>query len=298
MPTIPFRGSPSETRVSTETDNYTRIYGILARNAPVGILFRRGPSKRVRLIKWHTTEDRFELGQWFHGRIYEKRCDLSPDGSLLIYFAAKHRPGVYSWTAISRPPFLTALSLWQKGDSWWGGGLFEGDRRIWLNHRPDEVEAAPPAIPPVGWQVRANPDAIGEDGPIETRRWMRDGWQCRQELDAIHVSSTLEFQTRAPALWFRDHATLPLVLECRIAISGFKQRREYRVLRASGETVYEVEDAEWTDWDQNGRLVFGSGGKLVAVRFSASRAVDEMELADFSAMQPEPIETPEWAKKW
>src|SRR5262249_17885427 len=28
----------------------------------------------------------------------------------------------YAWTAISRPPFLTALALWPKGDCWHGAG--------------------------------------------------------------------------------------------------------------------------------------------------------------------------------
>jgi hypothetical protein len=66
-----------------------RLFVILARRAPVGVIFRRGPSPWVQLIRWDTEHDRFEHGQWFHGRIYERRCDLSPDGSLLIYFASK-----------------------------------------------------------------------------------------------------------------------------------------------------------------------------------------------------------------
>jgi hypothetical protein len=42
------------------------------------------------LIKWHLKSDTFEIGQWFKGRIYERRCDLSPSGELLAYFAAKY----------------------------------------------------------------------------------------------------------------------------------------------------------------------------------------------------------------
>jgi hypothetical protein len=43
----------------------------------------------VQLTNWDTDTDSFDLGQWFRGRIYERRCDLSPDGSLLVYFAQK-----------------------------------------------------------------------------------------------------------------------------------------------------------------------------------------------------------------
>ena len=61
----------------------------------------------------------------FKGRIYERRCDLSPDGQLLGYFAADRLSGFGTWTAVSRPPFLTALALWPKGDAWGGGAFFQ-----------------------------------------------------------------------------------------------------------------------------------------------------------------------------
>src|SRR5688572_11058963 len=114
-----------------------RIYGILAREAPVGVVFRRGPSAWVELIRLDLTADRVERGAWFHGRIYEDRSDLSPDGDLLVYVAAKqgHVDAGYGrvWTAVSRPPWLTALALWPKDDTYYGGGLFEGPRDLWLD---------------------------------------------------------------------------------------------------------------------------------------------------------------------
>jgi hypothetical protein len=65
-----------------------RIYAILARQSPTALVFRRGPSKNVLLIRWNLSNDKFDFGQWFKGRIYERRCDLSPNGELLLYFAA------------------------------------------------------------------------------------------------------------------------------------------------------------------------------------------------------------------
>ena len=41
----------------------TRLFGILARAAPVGIILRRGPSKQVLLLKWHLRSDTLEPGQ-------------------------------------------------------------------------------------------------------------------------------------------------------------------------------------------------------------------------------------------
>ena len=61
------------------------LYAILAREAPVGVIFRREPSRRVQIIHWDTATDTFTPGQWFHGRIYERRSDISPNGKLMIY---------------------------------------------------------------------------------------------------------------------------------------------------------------------------------------------------------------------
>jgi hypothetical protein len=118
------------------------IYAILARESRVGVVFRRGPSKQVLLLLWHTDTDQFFEGQWFKGRIYERRCDLSPSGKRLIYFAAKYKGPYATWTAVSRPPYLTAVALWPKGDAWGGGGLFAKEKEIMLNHRPAEMNMA------------------------------------------------------------------------------------------------------------------------------------------------------------
>jgi hypothetical protein len=99
-----------------------RLFPILARRSYTAVIFRRGLSKWVQLIRWDTKTDTFEPGQWFHGRVYERRCDLSPDGSLLVYFAQKisarslkDKEYTYAWTAISKPPYLTALALLAQG---------------------------------------------------------------------------------------------------------------------------------------------------------------------------------------
>ncbi len=67
-----------------------RLHAILAREADRAVVFRRGPSDRVAVIGWNLADDTFSLGQWFRGRIYGYRCDLSPDGRYLVYFAAKY----------------------------------------------------------------------------------------------------------------------------------------------------------------------------------------------------------------
>jgi hypothetical protein len=112
-----------------------RLFVITARDAPIAIVLRRGPSKWYHVLRWHTHNDTFEPGAWFHGRIYEERCDLSPDGSLMVYFChgGAWRPDyTASWTAVSRAPWLHALALWPWGSTWGGGGRFLDNRRLCL----------------------------------------------------------------------------------------------------------------------------------------------------------------------
>src|SRR5689334_20080773 len=124
-----------------------RLFAIFARRAPRAVIFRRGPTDWVRLILWHTDIDQLEYGQWFKGRIYERLCDLTPDGNLLVYFVRKisgrtirDKDYTYAWTAISHPPYLTALALWPKGDCWAGGGRFGDDASRVLSHSPSQDE--------------------------------------------------------------------------------------------------------------------------------------------------------------
>ena len=91
-----------------------RLHVLLARKAPVGLVIRRGPSKSVCTLLWNRNQDTFKLGQWMHGRIYERRSDLSPDGKHFIYFAIngrRHSPTGGAWTAISRAPYLKAITF-------------------------------------------------------------------------------------------------------------------------------------------------------------------------------------------
>lgn len=79
------------------------------------------------MILWHRNTDTFVDGQWIKRKVYVERCDLSPDGEHFLYFTldgrwSSHAKG--SFTALSKPPYWTALSLFPQGDTWGGGGQF------------------------------------------------------------------------------------------------------------------------------------------------------------------------------
>jgi hypothetical protein len=60
----------------------------------------------------------------------------------------------------------------------------------------------------------------------------------------------------------------------------------------------ELRGAEWADWDMAGRLVFARSGCLCAANLDAFPEIRETELVDLNMLKPEPIASPEWARRW
>ncbi len=112
----------------------TRVQAIFASEAPVGLVFCRGPSDWWQLFLWKTRRDEFEAGAWFRGVLRPQLCDLSSDGKLFVYAATKFRRSKgeppRSWTAVSRPPWISPLVAWENCGSWTGGGKFTSNRRL------------------------------------------------------------------------------------------------------------------------------------------------------------------------
>ena len=205
-----------------------RIYVLLARDAPKAVVFRRGPSNQVLLIKWDLAKNSFEVGQWLKGRIYERRCDLSPDGELLVYFAADFRRSIRSWSAVSRPPYFTALDIWTKGNCWGGGGLFFSNDRLMINDFPEDIKLAPefsmPSWLAVGscgeWSGR------GEDDPIWSCRLARDGWKLTAypEKTKNDHGAKVWIEYDPPITWEKLHPFWPKKYILRMSILGIKER--------------------------------------------------------------------------
>lgn len=121
-------------RRSKQSEASARTFGLVAAKARTAVVFRRGPTKQVQMLRWDLASDEVMPGQWLSGRIYDGRCGLSPNGRLVVYFAGKFKTKLGTFTAVSRPPYFTALALWPDGSTHGGGGFFEGDRRLILHY--------------------------------------------------------------------------------------------------------------------------------------------------------------------
>jgi hypothetical protein len=272
----------------------------------------------VRLILWHTDTDAFDQGQWFTGRIHGGLSDLSPDGALLLCAAgkwsvssARARDYGYAWTAISRPPYLTALALWPAArpgaaggiDS--GGGLFVDDQTVLLDHQAAFQTAHPHHLPPAALRIifpdkphSGLPDPEnGEILPLEFARLTRDGWRVAQR---IHFEKEGRYM-RLVQPWILERPSpegdqvLVLSDDHRYVWGGVG--REYCLRDRSTGAERALAGVQWADWDQRGRLVFAREGALFTCgpgeQFSSAT-----QLADFSAQTFASISAPAWATQW
>jgi len=271
-----------------------RLFVLLASASPVAVILRRGPSRWVQMIKWHTDTDTFEEGQWLHGRIYPERCDLSPDGQLLIYFAGKFnqktmRGNKFAWTAISKPPYFTALDISFQGDTWGGGGIFSTPQQVWFYARNE-----------VNWRLQNLPITPNNlsfakpkptDAPYTYPERMRlhlGGWKEIARIDKIYQNAQLTWQRSLNNIVLTYHET-----------SSIKNPRYINIytLKSNNAAELSLPGVLWADFDQQGRLVLAKEGKL----FSAALQNGDLqltELADFNGNKPDPQPAPDWAQKW
>jgi hypothetical protein len=263
-----------------------RVHVLLAREAPLGVVIRRGPSKQVCTLLWDRTTDQFSLGQWLKGRIYERRSDLSPDGKHLIYFAMNgHWAGEArgSWTAISRVPYLKALTLLAKGDGYSGGGLFTSKARYWLNDAYGQGHAVIRDSQELRRDAKYCPEGGlgGECLSVYYVRLLRDGWKLVRRESLGKWKDLSVFEKPAPGGWTlrkiaHEEVNSPVGKGC--------YWDEHELEGPEGPIACPA--WEWAEID-NGRLVWVAGGKLFG-----GRPGESVELHDFNGMEFERIEAP------
>ncbi|PWT89522.1 MAG: hypothetical protein C5B55_11270 [Blastocatellia bacterium] len=267
-----------------------RIHVLLASDARIGVVIRRGPSKQVCTVLWDRKHDRFTLGQWLKGRIYERRCDISPDGEYFIYFAMNGKWSSEvrgSWTAISKVPYLKALAIFPKGDCWNGGGLFTSKTSYWLNDgyghsvlRDTTLVTPDLEFQPIGGHG-------GECLGVYYPRLLREGWTLVERVNVVRWKDLDLFDKPLRYGW-----TLRKIAHAEVGAPPGKgcYWDEHELRHASGES-HKYVGWEWADIDRN-RLVWAKDGKLFAGRINRHGLNNEVQLFDFNDMTFERLEAP------
>jgi hypothetical protein len=273
-----------------------RIFGIHATGAPVVAVIARGPSRWTRLGRWDVGDDRYEHGAWMAGTVYPQRCDLSPDGRWFAYFALKPSSrwdAGWTYVAISRLPWFTALAAWGTDGTWTRGVRFVEDRDRWTLGPPDEGDATP-LRERFGLEVRR-----AETFSVERDR----GWVETEDTPSRADDDHWDEQR---ARWVTMRRPSPSASGRALVVGGrFAAFRDVR--NHDPEVWYAVEEAgdletlddvQWADWDRRGRLLVATTDGRLQIRDGDPTATGVTWEQDLSADAPDPQRPPEEARRW
>jgi hypothetical protein len=277
-----------------------RIFCIPALRTPVVAVIRRGPSKWMHVSRWDLDGPSYEPGAWVRATIYPQRCDVSPDGRWLVYFALK--PSAEwelgpAYIAISRLPWLTALAAWGIGSTWTRGMQFLEDPSVWQVDDPDEGDLGAVRGRYGLGMSRADSFAVERRrGWTETAdtppRPADDAWDERRG-DRIVLERMRPGSNDSERLSVRG--TYAAIRE----LYGIRTDVRYELHRADGSTP--LEGVQWADWDARGRLLVATEDGRLQIRevgSAASRPGTVEWEADESAFAPDPSPPPSDAAVW
>jgi hypothetical protein len=237
----------------------------------------------VAVIGWDRTTDRFEVGQWLYGRIYERRCDLSPDGRHLLYFAMNGRwngKAKGAWTALSRAPHLKALTLLAKGDGWNGGGLFLSSTEYWVNGGGAHEVLHDASRLRRRSQYPWHESYGGECPGVYYLRLQRDGWVMKSTAVESGDEVT-RFEKRASGHWrLRKRAYASIA---RRAGRGC-YFDEHELWNRRSDVTLDRPDWEWAEVDGD-RLVWAAEGRLFAGRLGREGLDETTQLCDLNPLR-------------
>lgn len=265
-----------------QTGASTRLFFMVAREARIAVVLRRGPAKQVQMLRWDLASDVITAGQWLSGRVYNERCDLSPDGRLFVYFAGKFKAAMDTFTAVCRPPFFTALALWPDQGTRGGGGFFVEDRLLVLNYGYVIHALNEGATIPADFTVTALPEYRARHPEGATLAESR-GW--RLVARGVDGAPTPELRVAFAEPWIHEkpNPVCPqLVLERRwlgmFAVNGPSSVYNYRLVdrspraRPGSEVGEELGRLDWAEWDLDGSLLVGVDGRLLRRSMPVHRA--------------------------
>jgi hypothetical protein len=234
------------------TPSTAKSHVLLASQAPVAVIFYR--KSRLTTYCLHLDyekrrngyRDRLSKGSRFYGRIFPERCDLSPDGSLMVYFAmrgkrTKGKSDPSTWTALCSPPWLKAHLFFPNGSTWGGGGIFLRDRRLVAFDSPPK-------------------DAGPEYERFRNYEILRDAKSL-----APAERSILDARFRPPSVKTYPQPSAVLVRTSRPHRLGSYDQFDYVLKDAAGYDIEGAEDivlANWAGWDIFGRLLVAAGRHL------------------------------------
>jgi hypothetical protein len=235
---------------------------IRARDVPIALVFRRGPTKQVRMVRWDMRTDEFQRGQWFAGRVYPYACELSPDGTYVDYQGTRRGN---TWRAITKLPYFTPLAVW--GATGWESSTDQ---------------------PVPAWVPREPVHRMWPRGPVA-----RDGFAPIE--DAAPYRQRSEHRTLAGMELQRRDAT-PVM----DGYASWTDRHSfvYRVVDRRSEAEYELSTADWAEWHPSGDIAVASDGMISRIPITRRGPGKSRVIADFTDETFEKLPPPPDATRW
>lgn len=274
-----------------------RIFGIPAAEAPVVAVMRRGPTDWWHLGRWDVAGDRYEPGAWFKGALYPQKCDLSPDGRWFGYSALKYGR---EWSAgdiyeaVSRLPWLEALAAWNAGTTYTRGFHFVAGAAGHNAMGVPDVGDIEPCLRELG--IALNPI---EQFAVERRR----GWSESADTPARTDSDPWDDRRNVELVKVQPGESSRYVLHVSGSYAGHRsspQVREpavYSLTDASG-AMYVLDDVQWADWDERGRLLMATTAGELQIRVPGDDGWHTVFAEDLTVVRPDPRPAPPWATEW
>jgi hypothetical protein len=280
-----------------------RLYCIVAAAAPTALVFQRGPGRRWGLHRLDLSSGNLEQGAAFKGTLYPRRCDLSPDGSLLSYFALKGgngefmgQRGVKTYSAVSKAPWLFALAAWPESGTWTRGAHFEANSGAAVRGTSVMGPALLGDINPLATNYRLTlQKTAAQQYATERRRgWVEDAdcpargandvWDERRNVVLTKLRPAGRHSAR---LIIRDSGRQAGGIEGRCPNYSIEQRK----------SLVELENVTWADWDPYGRLLVATRDSRLQIRDADSPALKVVR--EHVLVEPVPNQpAPAWAQRW
>lgn len=283
-----------------------KVHVLRAAEAPLALIFRRGPQQSWSMVLWNFRERTLEGGAWTRLSLYPDRSSLSPDGKYLLYFAADRRRSYVpvtdaifdrsnwptEYTALSRPPHLYALAAWWEIGSWTHGYHFVSDTSVW---DIDEPFVGKECRGILGYGLAAaRPSAFSrelrcgwKEAVDSPPRGTQDHWDETRRAIICKASPSSDFVLRASrGTWHEMHSMQPPL------------RVQYSLTRTGAEATTRP-DLAWADWDEVGNLVaLTHDGRAQIETVSNTAPSTLLWSADMTILATSPAQAPPSARVW
>ena len=270
-----------------------RINLLPAKNSPRVVIVRRKPSKTVHIMLWDTATDEIEHGSWFTGNFDLWGCDLSFDGSYLVYGAqskgARHHGE--AWSGVCRPPWLkTMVDVYsQSGYSagyWSDPGVLRAHDPRWFKPRakkdlfsifetlfPSAFGIRHETVNPLPFEVRGFRDVTSVP-PLPAKfvlRLERDGWRRNGSMPSELRKWRVKQPVKGDPGWSWRFS--PKHPELIMRFEGNVDNRGYVFDFSMPENPALIDpEVQWATWTCEGDLILARGGAIERYTLPALRS--------------------------